>query len=110
MSDAAPLEIPPETLADWRRAGQEPALLDVREPWEVALVSLPGSLAIPMGEIPARLEDLPRDRPLVVFCHHGARSLRVVQLLRQRGFEQAVNLTGGIDAYARRIDPDLPVY
>lgn len=110
MSDAAPLEIQPETLAAWREGEQPPALLDVREAWEVALVSLPDSLAIPMGEVPGRLAELPRDRPLVVLCHHGGRSLRVVQFLRQQGFGQAINLAGGIDAYARRIDPDLPVY
>lgn len=107
---AQPLEISVATLAEWQAAGQGPTLLDVREDWERAIVSLPGSLGIPMQQVPGRLEELPRERPLVVICHHGARSLRVVQFLRQQGFDSAINLAGGIDAYARQVDPALPTY
>lgn len=107
---AEPLEISPATLAAWQAEGRSPALLDVREDWERALVSLPGSLGIPMQQVPGRIAELPADRPLVVICHHGARSLRVVQYLRQRGYSGAINLAGGIDAYARTVDSALPTY
>ncbi len=106
----APLEIDCPTLARLRAAGEPLALLDVREGWECDLVSLPESLAIPMQQVPGRLDELPRDRPLVVLCHHGARSMRVVQFLRAQGFAQAINLGGGIDAYARQVDRSLPTY
>jgi rhodanese-related sulfurtransferase len=105
-----PLEIDVQTLAAWRAAGEPLALLDVREDWERQLVSLPDSLGIPMQQVPGRLGELPVDRKLVVLCHHGARSLRVVQFLRERGFDSAINLAGGIDAYARTVDPGLPTY
>lgn len=107
---AQPLEIDCRTFAAWRAAGEPVALLDVREDWERQVVSLPGSLGIPMQQVPGRLGELPADRKLVVLCHHGARSLRVVQFLRERGFEGAINLAGGIDAYARTVDPGLPTY
>ena len=99
-----------QTLAAWRAAGEPLAVLDVREDWERQLVSLPDSLGIPMQQVPGRLGELPADRKLVVLCHHGARSLRVVHFLRERGFDRAVNLGGGIDAYARTVDPGLPTY
>jgi rhodanese-related sulfurtransferase len=105
-----PLEIDCATFAAWRAAGEPLALLDVREDWERQLVSLPGSLGIPMQQVPGRLAKLPADRRLVVLCHHGARSLRVVQFLRERSFAGAINLAGGIDAYSRTVDPGLPTY
>jgi rhodanese-related sulfurtransferase len=63
-----------------------------------------------MGEIPARLGDLPRDQPLLVLCHHGARSLHVTRFLRAQGFALACNVAGGIDAWAREVDPTLARY
>jgi rhodanese-related sulfurtransferase len=107
---ALPLEIPPATLAAWRQDGVAHAVLDVREPWELAIASLPGVLAVPMAEVPDRLEALPRDVPLVVLCHHGGRSLRVTAWLRAQGFANAVNLGGGIDAWSSDIDPAIPTY
>jgi rhodanese-related sulfurtransferase len=86
------------------------ALLDVREPWEVSLCGLPEAMTIPMNEIPDRLDTLPRDRPLVVLCHHGARSYQVMEWLRRQGYENAINLDGGIDAWARSVDPDMATY
>ncbi len=106
----APLEITPQTLADWQAAGQPLVLLDVREDWERQLVALPQSLGIPMQQVPARLAELTQGSPLVVLCHHGGRSLRVVQYLRAQGYDQAINLAGGIDAYAREVDPSLATY
>lgn len=107
---AVPLEITPETLAAQRAGEDAPLVLDVREDWERALVSLPGSLGIPMQQVPGRLGEIPADRPLVVLCHHGGRSLRVTQFLRAQGYDLASNLGGGIDAYARRIDLSLATY
>lgn len=104
----------PETdvaeLAAMRREGRPVAVLDIREPWEVAICGLAGSLCIPMDEIAGRVGELPRDRPLVVLCHHGMRSLQVTLWLRSKGFESAVNLRGGIDAWARQIDPAMATY
>lgn len=106
----APLEISVEDLAAKRAAGGDFVVLDVREPWEVATVALPGTLNIPMKDVPARVGDIPRDRPLVVMCHHGGRSRQVTGWLRENGFAQASNLSGGINAWATRVDPGMAKY
>ncbi len=85
-------------------------LLDVREPFEVATCAIAGSRHIPMRQIPESLSDLPRDRLILVQCHHGGRSLRVTQFLRANGFAQVSNVAGGIDAWAEQIDPSLARY
>ena len=106
-------EVPALSVGDFAtlRAGREDyALLDVREPWEVALGALPEAMTIPMNELPDRLEALPADRPLVVLCHHGQRSGHVTAWLRRQGYDNAVNLEGGIDAWARTVDPAMPTY
>ena len=106
-------EVPALSVGDLAalRAGPEPyALLDVREPWEVALGVLPEALTIPMNELPDRLDSLPADRPLVVLCHHGQRSAHVTAWLHWQGYDKAVNLEGGIDAWARTVDPAMPTY
>jgi rhodanese-related sulfurtransferase len=97
-----------EWLADPDRP--EPQLLDVREPWEVAICALPGAIVIPMNEIPTRAGALDPDRPLVCYCHHGVRSLHVGAFLARRGFDAVLNLAGGIDAWARLVDPSCPTY
>jgi rhodanese-related sulfurtransferase len=97
-------------FARLRDAGQSHTVLDVREPWEVAICAFDGSLNIPMRELPAKLSDLPQDRPLVVVCHHGMRSYQVAAWLRRNGFGNAANLAGGIDAWARSVDPSMPSY
>jgi rhodanese-related sulfurtransferase len=87
-----------------------PVLLDVREPWEIDTASLSGSTNIPIAEIPARaFNELDEDTPILVLCHHGARSLSVTVWLRNQGFEHAQSVSGGIDAYSR-IDPAIPRY
>lgn len=112
MSDhAAPLEISVEEAR--RLLTTSPAgrlLLDVREPDELAICQVPGALAIPMRQIPAQLGALPRDRHILVLCHHGSRSLRVTQYLRANGLANVSNIAGGIDAWAERIDPALTRY
>jgi rhodanese-related sulfurtransferase len=95
-------------LADPARPA--PLVLDVREPWEVETVALPGSTPIPMGQITTRADELDTDRPIVCLCHHGMRSLQVAEYLEQRGFADVWNLTGGIDAWSRQVDPDSPTY
>lgn len=86
----------------------EGTLLDVREPWEVELVSLPGAVHIPLGELESRLDELP-DGPITVYCHHGVRSLRGRDVLLAHGIE-ATSLEGGIDAWARDHDPAMARY
>jgi adenylyltransferase/sulfurtransferase len=87
-----------------------PLLLDVRERPEASFASLPGAVLIPLGELPARLDELPREEPIVVYCHHGVRSARALELLEQAGFTRARHLTGGIDAWSVTVDPSVPRY
>jgi sulfur-carrier protein adenylyltransferase/sulfurtransferase len=88
-----------------------PFLLDVREPWEWAVGNLGGRGArlVPLAELEDRLAELPRDRPIVVYCKSGQRSATAARLLADRGFASVANLEGGIVAWARQIEPDLPV-
>jgi rhodanese-related sulfurtransferase len=102
-------EIAPETLQARLRAGDAPALLDVRDPWEHELVALPGARLIPLDQLEARAGEVAADGEVVVYCHHGMRAAAAVQWLRARGVP-AVNLRGGIDAWAAQVDPDLPRY
>jgi rhodanese-related sulfurtransferase len=95
------------------RASAEPfLLLDCREPDEHAIARIDGAVIIPMGEIPERLGEIEphRDGRIVVHCHHGVRSLRVTRFLRERGFEKAQSMVGGIDAWSLAIDPATPRY
>lgn len=85
-------------------------LLDVREPQEVAICAIDGSVHIPMNTIPANLNKLPKDKPLVVMCHLGGRSAQVTHWLRAQGYDNAVNLEGGIAAWAAEIDPKMASY
>lgn len=107
---ALPLQVEPGELAAWLAGAAAPVVLDVRENWEHEICRLPDSLHIPMGSLPMRLAELPGDRPIVVLCHHGMRSLQVTQWLRSRGREDVGNLRGGIDAWAREIDASMPSY
>ena len=86
-----------------QQAGGNLFLLDVREPAELASASVAGAVHIPMGDVPARLAELPRDREVVVLCHAGSRSLRVANFLAAQGFQPVTNLSGGIAAWAVEI-------
>lgn len=97
-------------LAAWLGRADAPVVLDVREPWEVATASLPGSITIPMREIPARLAEIPADRIIVCLCHHGMRSAQVAVFLERQGYADVCNLTGGIDAWSRDVDSSVPTY
>jgi rhodanese-related sulfurtransferase len=99
-------------LAAWLAdpARDQPVLLDVREPWEFQTCRIPQSLLMPMREVPTRLGELDGAGEIVVICHHGARSLQVTMFLQSRGRARVYNLAGGVDAWARSVDPAMPVY
>lgn len=103
-------ELSPAELAARMGEGEDWQLLDVREPWELGIVSLPKAVAIPMNEIPNRRGELDRERPLAVLCHSGMRSYRVAAWLAGQGFRQVVNVAGGIDAWAVEVDSSLDRY
>jgi rhodanese-related sulfurtransferase len=90
--------------------GESVLILDVREPFEIALAPFPGATHIPMGDIPSRLTELDPDRETVVVCHHGVRSAQVAIYLARMGFERVLNLAGGIDAWSEDADPSTPRY
>jgi rhodanese-related sulfurtransferase len=91
-------------------AGEPLQLLDVREPWECAIARLPGGVNIPLGEIPSRWQELDAEAEIIVVCKSGGRSRRAAQFLSAQGFGRVANLSGGIDAWTRDIDPSLPSY
>ncbi|MBK8157671.1 MAG: sulfurtransferase [Rhodospirillaceae bacterium] len=107
---AEELEIDVARLLDLIAAGAALELLDVREPWEYKLCHIATSRAIPLGELQERSDELTDDRPLVVICHHGMRSMNATLWLRRQGYVNAVNLSGGIDAWARLVDPTMARY
>ncbi len=92
------------------KEGRTPALVDVREEWEIRLAPFPGATSIPMGQIPSRLPELNKTQETVVVCHHGIRSWRVAKFLESEGFADVINLAGGIDAWSKEIDPSVPLY
>ena len=91
-------------------ARENPQLLDVREPWEFQTCRIEGSRHVPMREIPARAGELDSDAEVVVICHHGVRSMQVAFFLEKQGFSEVINLSGGVDAWAKNVDPAMPVY
>lgn len=102
--------VSPAQLQALLRERPDTVLLDVREDDEVALCALPGHRHIPMNLIPLRHNELPDDVPIVLYCHHGIRSLNSARYLAEAGFDDLYNLSGGIDAWARDIDPDMARY
>ena len=106
-----PIELDVRSVQQMQAAGERFTLLDVREPHEVATAAIAGSIRIPMQQVPARLAELgDKAGRIVVHCHHGGRSQRVTQYLRQQGYDQAQNMSGGIDAWSQQIDPAVPRY
>jgi rhodanese-related sulfurtransferase len=105
------LEITVDQLRQRLTEPNPPLLLDVREPWEYATAHIAGATQMPMNEVPGRAhQELDEDLPILVLCHHGARSLSVAAWLRDQGFAQAQSVAGGIDAWSRSIDPTVPRY
>lgn len=107
-----PSEISVEATNELMRSENDFLLIDCRDESEHKIASIKGSILIPMYELPERLNELEdyRKKRIVVHCHHGGRSLQVVNWLRNHGFEHAQNMTGGIDAWARSIDPSVARY
>ncbi|HEY4302123.1 MAG TPA: rhodanese-like domain-containing protein [Candidatus Didemnitutus sp.] len=103
-----PLEIDVATAA--RMMSEGAALVDVREPWELAISQISGCIAIPMREIPAQADSLPQGIPLLILCQAGVRSRHVAAYLRSRGRQDVTNVAGGIQAWAEQIDHSLTKY
>ena len=102
----------PQQLAAWLAdaAREPPVLLDVREPWEFEICSIRDSLHMPMDKVSQRKDELDPDADTVIVCHHGARSLQVGVLLEAAGFSKVFNLSGGVDGWAKQVDPGMPQY
>ena len=105
-------QLTPVELARWRvdPSREPPFVLDVREPWEISKCRLEPSHAVPMSSLPLALDALPRDRPIVLLCHHGVRSMHAAAWLARNGFTQLHNLRGGIAAWADQVEPAMPRY
>ena len=104
-------DLTPEALRAALLSGENPLLLDVREPEEFTYCHLPGSVLIPLSELVARAAEVPTDQPVVLVCHHGVRSAQALAYLTQRhGHQNLRNLRGGIHAWSLRVDPSVPVY
>ena len=98
-----------EELKERLDAGDRPALLDVREPWEFELARIEGSKLIPLSELPERFTELDPAAETVVLCHHGSRSAYATRALDHAGFRKVLNLEGGLDAYSD-VDDSVPRY
>jgi rhodanese-related sulfurtransferase len=104
-------EISAGQLKALQKSGEAFLLLDVRETWEFKTARIEGSKNIPMGDVPARAhQELDPEAHIVVVCHHGVRSLTVTNWLRQQGFEKVQSMRGGVDGWARTVDPKVPLY
>ena len=99
-------------LAQWLADSTKkaPILLDVREPWEYETCHIAQAQLIPMSVIPLRLDELDPDSEIVCVCHHGGRSMQVAHFLERNGFNQVMNLTGGVHAWALQVDTSMPTY
>lgn len=85
-------------------------ILDVREPWELELASVAGTVNIPMNQVPDKLSELDKDAEIYVMCHHGGRSMQVAQFLARHGFSQVFNVTGGIHIWSSEVDTSIVTY
>ena len=105
-----PVEITPVEVSELLKKGGGLQLIDVREPEEHAICRIEGATLIPMRTIPQRLGELDESAEIVVFCHHGVRSLSVVDWLRKQGIENCRSMAGGIDLWSLQVDPTVPRY
>ena len=97
-------------LKDLLDLGEEITLLDVREPAELAMAKLENCVNIPLRHLETELDSLPKNRKIVTICHHGIRSLSACEVLKRNGFEDVQSLEGGLDQWAKAIDPNMPLY
>lgn len=108
-----PFEVDPAEVKRRLDSNEPLSLIDVREPFEHQIASLPSATLIPMNTIPANLQQIEAasdEKPVIIFCHHGMRSLNVVSWLRRNGVENCQSMAGGIDEWSARIDPKVPRY
>lgn len=108
-----PYELTPRELTARRSAGENLCLIDVREDFEWQICRIEGANLIPMNTVPARLAELDTQAgstPLIIYCHHGVRSLNVVDWLRRNGVDNCQSLAGGIERWSLEIDPSVPRY
>ncbi|MDP9360858.1 MAG: rhodanese-like domain-containing protein [Acidobacteriota bacterium] len=103
------LEITPTELQQLLSKPNPPTLVDVREEGEAAICSIAGSTLIPMSSLPQRLQEIPRDRPVALYCHHGMRSMMAGQWMARNGYD-ALSLAGGIDRWAVEVEPEMNRY
>ena len=103
-------EVTPQELSARMRRGDTLEVIDVREPYEWRIARIEGSRLIPLGRIGSSVSELPRDREIVLYCHHGVRSRAAAEFLANQGFEGIWNLTGGIDRWSAEVDPSVPTY
>ena len=104
------IEIAPRAVKEKLARGEKFAFVDVREAWEHDTSRIEGSVLIPLREIPISLETLRKAGAIVLFCHHGMRSLDAAAWLRSQGIEDARSMSGGIDRWAVEVDPKVPRY
>lgn len=110
---AHPIEVTPQQVQQRIDAGETLHLIDVREPHEFAVAKIEGAHLVPMRQVPGEiqtLESLAEQGVLIVFCHHGVRSMNVVSWLRQQGLEACTSMAGGIDAWSRAVNSSVPRY
>lgn len=105
-------QISPRQLSDWLADPNRPrpVLLDVREPWEFQICRIEGSVHVPMSAVPAGTDRLDAGAETVMICHHGSRSFQAGLFLERSGFSKVFNLSGGLDAWARQVEPAMAVY
>ncbi len=103
-------EATPHDIKQRLDAGEDLLVIDVREPEEIRIASIEGAEVHPMSQARDWIDTLPKDRELVIMCHHGGRSAQVAMALAQRGHTNVTNMTGGIDAWSTQVDPNVPRY
>jgi rhodanese-related sulfurtransferase len=103
-------EITPREVKERQERNEELTIVDVREPWERETASISASQHIPMADIPGRVQELDPEQHIVVYCHHGVRSLSVTEWLRKQGYEKVQSMSGGIDRWSLEIDPKVSRY
>jgi adenylyltransferase/sulfurtransferase len=110
VAEEAFRDLTPEQLRDLIAQGRTPRLIDVRDPDEFAICRLPGAELLPAPQIADWIKQLDPEQEILVYCHHGIKSLHAVMQLTARGFRRVMYLRGGLDAYSLRADPSIPRY
>jgi sulfur-carrier protein adenylyltransferase/sulfurtransferase len=103
-------EISPELVNEMLESGDDPILLDIREDWEWEKAHLEGAIHIPLDELSGRMTELDPRSEIIVYCHHGERSVDGCLVLWEHGFRKVRSLTGGIEAWSELVDPTVPRY